>query len=254
MIPLCAYANRLSVRPGETIRFQVSNASGAPVNARVVRVISADANPVGPGIRVEAVNAELKALAPPRPESVPRGSYAVTDGVERWLSGSSFTFTGRICPGHLGSGEQAVFARMQRAGNHGIALMLEPDGRIRGLISDGAGAFIGPVAAPPLAVREWSFVWLRFDAEARTLQVGQIPLHRGVAREDRYCESTQDLGPAATPAVDGPMLIAASDHAAPSAHFNGRIECPALFDRALTEVEIRALATVQPAGATVAVA
>ena len=51
MMPLAAYADRLSLRPGETIRFHVANATGSPVTPRVVRVVCADANPAGPGIR-----------------------------------------------------------------------------------------------------------------------------------------------------------------------------------------------------------
>ena len=51
MIPLAAYADRLSVRPGETIRFHVANDTGEEVTARLARVICADANPAGPGIQ-----------------------------------------------------------------------------------------------------------------------------------------------------------------------------------------------------------
>ena len=32
MLPIAAYADRLSVRPGETIRFQVANATGRAVS------------------------------------------------------------------------------------------------------------------------------------------------------------------------------------------------------------------------------
>ena len=59
MLSLAAYADRLSVRPGETIAFQVANDTGKPVTATIVRVISADANPAGPGIQVEAVDAPI---------------------------------------------------------------------------------------------------------------------------------------------------------------------------------------------------
>ena len=67
MLPLAAYADRLSVRPGETIKFQVANASGKPVAARMVRVISSDANPAGPGIQVEEVDTRISKLTEPGP-------------------------------------------------------------------------------------------------------------------------------------------------------------------------------------------
>ena len=59
MLPLAAYADRLSVRPGETISFQVANATGQPVTARVVRIISSDANPAGPGLQVEEIDSRI---------------------------------------------------------------------------------------------------------------------------------------------------------------------------------------------------
>ena len=55
MLPLTGYADRLSVRPGETIRFHLSNATGADVEAKLARVVCADGNPAGPGILVEPV-------------------------------------------------------------------------------------------------------------------------------------------------------------------------------------------------------
>ena len=77
MIPLAGYADRLSVRPGETIRFHVSNGTGTEVAApSVVRVISADPNPAGPGVRTVAVDAAVRTIAPCRPQSVVPGSYA----------------------------------------------------------------------------------------------------------------------------------------------------------------------------------
>ena len=48
MLPLTGYADRLSVRPGETIRFHLANATSAEVQAKLVRVICADGNPGRP--------------------------------------------------------------------------------------------------------------------------------------------------------------------------------------------------------------
>ena len=49
---LAGYSDRLSARPGETIRFHVSSQapSGVPVHARLTKSISADPNPQGPGV------------------------------------------------------------------------------------------------------------------------------------------------------------------------------------------------------------
>jgi N,N-dimethylformamidase len=51
MLPLTGYADRFSVAPGETIAFKVSSAAALPYQARLVRLISGDPNPAGPGIK-----------------------------------------------------------------------------------------------------------------------------------------------------------------------------------------------------------
>jgi|GEM_PF-5461785 len=66
MLPVAAYANRLSLQE--------------PVQAKIVRVINADANPNGPGIVTEDV-APIDAILEPTRQSVPHGSYGIVSSV-----------------------------------------------------------------------------------------------------------------------------------------------------------------------------
>ena len=50
MLPITAYADRYSAAPGETVAFKVSSAASEDYEARLVRVISGDPNPAGPGV------------------------------------------------------------------------------------------------------------------------------------------------------------------------------------------------------------
>ena len=77
MLPLTGYAERLSVRPGQTLRFHVANATGQAVQARVVRVLCADPNPAIGGVQFEPVPVPVRGLAAAGPQSVPSGSYGV---------------------------------------------------------------------------------------------------------------------------------------------------------------------------------
>ena len=77
MLPLTGYAERLSARPGETLRFHVANATGAPVVASVVRVRCADPNPEIGGVDTEPVAIAVTTLTEPAPQGVPNGSYGV---------------------------------------------------------------------------------------------------------------------------------------------------------------------------------
>jgi N,N-dimethylformamidase len=72
MIPLIGYGDRLSVRPGETIEFKVSNQNPAPFEASLVRIICADSNPAGPGIQEVPVAADFAGSYPSRAQAEPR--------------------------------------------------------------------------------------------------------------------------------------------------------------------------------------
>ena len=251
MIPLAAYADRLSVRPGEVIKFQVANATGESVTARLVRVICSDPNPAGPGIRTEAIDAKVEKLAEPGPAEVARGSFAIVDGLDTWLSGASFTFICRVFPTRLGGRRQALLTRLEEDRQRGFGLMLTNDGRLRGSIGIG-DAFANIDTEQPLSERRWHRVWVRFDVAARAFHVG----FSRIGGEANAFDGTEpvtggvSLGDGASPAADGPLLMAAANHQSPNAHFNGKLEGPALYDRALSDSEIHLLLNgEEPAGA-----
>lgn len=246
MLPLAAYADRLSVRPGETIAFQVANATGEPVTARVVRVITSDANPAGPGIQVEEVDSSPTKLTEPGPGRSPQGSYAVVDGLDRWFSGASFTLTCRVFPTHVDGRRQALMTRMDEAGRRGFALMIDSDGYPLASMST-AGGLVDVRTAQAVKERRWYSVWLRFDAGSGDLHIG----HAAFGGTASSIGSTA-VGDDATPAGDGPLLLAALDHAEPKAHFNGKLERPALYDRPLADEELRSLARGEEPGGFVA--
>jgi hypothetical protein len=53
VVPLIGYLDRFSARPGERIAVKVSSQLDRPYRADLVRIIHADANPAGPGIKLE---------------------------------------------------------------------------------------------------------------------------------------------------------------------------------------------------------
>jgi N,N-dimethylformamidase len=50
-LPITGYLDRFSHRAGESFAAKVSVPGGGPARARLVRVISGDPNPEGPGLR-----------------------------------------------------------------------------------------------------------------------------------------------------------------------------------------------------------
>ena len=58
-IPITGYADRFSLTPGEKINFKVSCTSRDPYKAKLIRVISGDPNPDGPGIIEDDIKSNL---------------------------------------------------------------------------------------------------------------------------------------------------------------------------------------------------
>jgi len=234
MLPIAAYADRLSVRPGETIAFQVANATGKPVTARMVRVICSDANPTGPGIQVEDIDARIHKVTEPGPLTVPQGSYAVVEGVNAWLSGSSFTVSCFVYPTHLGGCRQALMTRLDDALQCGFGLMIDDDGCLLGSMGNGS-AFEEVRLQRPMKERRWQFVWLRFDADMLELKIGCSLLDTNTKSTAGYT-----LSAGISPLTAAPLLMGAANQPHPNAHFNGKLERPMLYDRALPDDEIQA--------------
>ena len=90
-----------------------------------------------------------------------RGSFAIVEGLETWLSGASFTFVCRVFPTGLGGRRQALLARLEEDRQRGFALMLTNDGRLRGSMGSGDG-FANVDTEKALSERCWHRVWMRF--------------------------------------------------------------------------------------------
>ena len=98
----------------------------------------------------------------------------------------------------------------------------------------------------PLLEHQWTFAAITYDGASRTLSVYQVPRHLWPVERGRGYVTTTALS--ARPAAGTPLLMAAAlesheDGAVlTNSHFNGRIDAPRLYDRALSSDEIGALA------------
>lgn len=232
MIPLAAYADRLSVRPGQTVAFHVANITGQRVAARIVRVISADPNPAGPGIRTEPVDAELTLEAEPGAWPVRPGSYAVIDALP--TLGETFTVAAIVMPTRRSLDRRQVIA--SRVGD--FTLAIDADGR---LVGSCGGVEVTVAAAMPSDT--WSLVWLIRDVSSGKLQAGWRKAGQTVTPADISHDAASPLGDTKrSEDKTQPLTFAARmvDGAA-TAHFNGRIENPAIWRRALGAVDLATL-------------
>jgi N,N-dimethylformamidase len=73
-LPVTGYADRWSVKPGETIAFHIATDIARTYRARVARVFCGDPNPAGPGYREMAVASALDGTHAGEPRPVARGN------------------------------------------------------------------------------------------------------------------------------------------------------------------------------------
>lgn len=225
MLPLAGYAERLSARPGETLRFHVANATGVPVEARVVRVKCADPNPAIGGVDVEAVAIGVTTLAEPGPQTVPSGSWAVLGPAGLLKGMRDARFTVRILPTLQRSRDQAILSCRDDAGR-GLALELTPAMTLRARVGTAAGEVALETEAP-LALDAWTEASLAVDADRRVLALTLVPL------ADPASASTVEAALPAAPTLDADvrLSLASARADAPVTPFNGRLEHPVLVGR-----------------------
>ena len=269
------YADRLSVAPGETIRFMVS--SRLPTyRAEIVRLIHGDANPNGPGIKEALVETPANGDYPGRQQDLPLGSYVTVPDAAPLRLGGSFTITAWVAPtrpgvvGWVGEpGAQGVVTKW--VADRGYGLVIDEQGRLA-LWLGAADGQVARVAAEPALRRwvpaipgagrprphgvptQWYFVAATFDADTGRVTLYQEPL-------DRYAndptgvvvERTTPVRALATPDVPLHMAAYATADGGAAGHYNGKIDNPRIYARALDPAEVGAIvASGLPAGDTAA--
>jgi N,N-dimethylformamidase len=235
MMPLIGYADRLSVRPGETIAFKVSSAADEPYEAALVRIVHADPNPAGPGMRDIPLDDVFSGRFASRPQPVLLGSHARIDQAPRIPTDNGVTLIATIWPTAPQGGAQELLRAP------GFSLAIGEDGSATASLDLGSGDRCAVSAGMSLHERRWYRVWASFDPACRVLSAGQAPLdalHHGTSAATASCDCPD------RPAADGQatITIAARDGAPPRRHFNGKIELPQVFARTLAPEEIEAAA------------
>lgn len=206
MIPLTGYLDRISARPLEAVGVKVSSQLAAPYDVNLVRIVCADPNPAGPGMRLVPVPGALIGRYPSSVQPVRPGSCAVIDTPGLALP-TAWTMVVRVQPGLVAAGPRPVLAL------GGMVLLAGPDGA--GLESGGA-----PVCSVAAPMQDRCWYELRAVFDGGTIRLIQTALQTtwGVADSGVAVGRT-------TPPGGGPVTIATDG----TAFFDGRIEDPMLL-------------------------
>jgi N,N-dimethylformamidase len=272
---IIGYADRMSVRAGETIQFMVSSQLPA-YQASIVRLIHGDPNAEGPGIKEVIVEAFGNRTRPGRKQEIPFGSHVTVADHPALRFGRSFTLTAWIAattPGRVAH-EKAAAGIMSKwsSADGGYALVVDDEGRLALWLKDTAGTvekhhldvplrawapiIPGGTRPRPHAVPTiWYFVAASYDASSGTVRLVQDPVTPFPGDPTRLsAERPSAIRALATPAV--PFVIAGyasgSTRAPVAGLFNGKIDTPRVYGRPLSAEEIASAAADKPPSDVVA--
>ncbi len=247
---IVGYADRLRAEPGETIRFMVSSESGR-YRADIVRLIHGDPNPEGPGVKEVEIPTSVSGDYPGKRQDLPMGSYAVVDDHRDLRIRESFTITAWIAPTTVHPRPaEGILTKWAGSDRSGYGLFIEEDGTLAlrlGAETLRAGAPLRPwvPAIPGMNERpqgvttSWYFIAASFDAASRKVLLYQQPQNRFPFDAARSVVE-RDTAATSVSANDAPLLIAAfaagPDEVA--GRYNGKIDNPRIYGRALTREEI----------------
>ncbi len=231
MLKILGYGDRLSVAPGESVRFMVSCTGAARYRAEIVRIIHGDANPAGPGLRLEQIATPVSGDYPARLQTIDAGSYLRVPDHARLRALERFTVMAMIWPTTPGKGRQGLVAKWDAARASGFALEIR-DGELALTLGDGKGQATVR-SGRKLLKRRWYLAAASFDPGQGLVTLVQRPLEPAALTDDgAEVSETVDLLPA-MPAA--PLLMAGLPTAdgGVDRHYNGKLDSPALFDRLL---------------------
>jgi N,N-dimethylformamidase len=218
MVPLIAYVDRISARPGERIAVKVSSQLDGPYRADLVRIIHADPNPAGPGIKLEEIPTKFAGTYESRFQPIHSGSCGVVAAPQPLTLPDPCTIVLRVQPWLIEERPQTVLA-------------IE-DGPVLSVAAEGARLELGgdwvQIAAPMLKRRWYE---LRVVADGRRLCLRQTALQRswGVA-DSGQAEMTGTFGALSRVTFAAARTPRLGPHRNPySGFFNGRLEDPAII-------------------------
>jgi N,N-dimethylformamidase len=232
-LPLVGYTDRLSVAPGDTIRFHVSS-DHARYRAQLVRLIHGDTNPDGPGFKQVELACAFEGDYAGAHHDIRSGSFAEIPWDDAAPT-TGFTFTAFIRPTLPGRDEQALLSRGDPFGTGGLGVGLDDTGALELVIGAGDGAHRVSTAVP-MRRWEWYFVAVALGPDGVTLWQEPVrPWPDDPSRATMTAAMPAQPGP-----HSGPLRLAASlaPDGGTTKHYDGSIDRPRAFGRALTCAEV----------------
>lgn len=239
-LPVRAYADRLSVRPGDTVAFMASVEGADSVSVRFERLIHGDDNPAGPGFKAMPMPTAADGRYPARAQKIRSGSCVLAPAPSEALP-RGLTVAVLARPMLLDGREQALIAQGVPESGAGFRLSIGADGALAWAV---AGTRL--TAGRTLLRGAWYAVTATVGGDGR-LALRQVPLHPSPHVDPANEVSAPGAG-APRLAAGAPLLMAACEgmDGERRLFFNGRLERPVLLARPPASAERAALDTPTP--------
>lgn len=255
-VKLFGYANKISVKPAETIDFHVNADGTTQVQAQLVRLIHGDEHPAGPGFIEEEVACDANGEWLVKKQYTQLGSFLrVADPDRRLALEGSLTIFAFVYPSlPLAGLRQCLVGRWDNVKNYGYALGINQQGHLEFWV--GQGSEVDYVRTEvPLVAKMWYFVAASFDVSTGRATIHQESVANryngllGRVSPIDYRSHVSEVFRFKHKHLEGtPFLIGGSqDWHETRGHFVsqtycGKIDRPAVYDRAVDWDELEALA------------
>ena len=250
MMRIVGYTDRISVQPGQKIGFKVS--SQAPsYRADVVRLIHGDENPAGPGFKDELIESAVNGDYPGREQRLYIGSYATVPDSPALRQSGSFTLQCWIYPTTPELRAQGILTKWSDADGSGYGLFVGEDGGLSLWLGGGDGKVERIGTGVPLRAAQWYLVAGVYDASSNRVSLYQQPVSIW-PRDDSQSVTQSSVQLSSIAGSDAPFLMAGhwgredTGKDVVQGHFNGKIDSPRLYSRALSADEVASLGRDAP--------
>lgn len=256
-ITIRGYCDVPSAAPGETIRFFVSSDRPGEYRADIVRLVHGDTNPNGPGFKEELLETRVSGSYPARFQRTQFGSYVEIADRGALHPRGGLTVHAFVWPTTPTRGRQGIVSRWADDVKAGWALAIE-DGVLVFSVGDGSGTVSSVVSDRPLFQEVWYSVTASYDPGDASLALRQESVVNRVNSVfgpivPLDSDTTMTATSAAVPGdATVPVIVAGLSESSGGdrtwciAPFNGKIDAPKVYGRALDETESAQLAAGEP--------
>ncbi len=226
LLPVTGYLDRVSARPGQSIAAKISAQGNGTYDADIVRIVSADPNPSGPGLIYEPQDFGLACTHPARHQDIDRGSYAELPPAALYTA-PEVLFTVNVQPWLL-TEEPSVIASALDCDGSGWELFTDRQGGLEFSYKSRDRDACHVHLEQPLVRKNWARIWAGYCTASGALTLGCQDLIEGTVQTASASAQLSAL-PDAVPLI----LAGRKSNALSRDHFNGRLEDPAF----LTDVD-----------------